>query len=64
MFPQFLEGVAMFKTTYHRDGSVTLWNVYTQQWERTSKPSDHVLASLSYGERRRVCRHCGIEYSG
>jgi len=47
----------LYKTTYHRDGSVTLWNVYTQDWERTSSPSDRVLSSLDADERRRVTRH-------
>lgn len=54
----------MQKITYHRDGSVTLWNVYTQNFHRTAKPSDAILSSLSEKERRRVCRHCGIEYAG
>jgi hypothetical protein len=47
------------KTTYHRDGSVTLWNVYTQQWDRSKRFSDNVLASLSEPERSRVMRHIG-----
>ena len=51
----------MGKITYHRDGSITVWNVYTQSWLRTTKPSDRILASLNDRERRRVCRHCGIE---
>lgn len=46
-----------YRTTYHRDGSVTLWNVYTQSWERTSRPADEVLASLSSKENERVQRH-------
>ena len=50
------------KTTYHRDGSVTLWNVYTQTRQRfypsTRYPvSERILASLSYEERERVERH-------
>lgn len=50
----------MCKTKFHRDGTVTVWNVYTQQWERTGRPSDRVLASLESKERERVIRHCGI----
>jgi hypothetical protein len=46
-----------YRTTYHRDGSVTVWDVYTQAWLRTSRPSDRVLASLSQEERRRVLAH-------
>lgn len=45
--------------TFHRDGSVTVWNVYTQSWVRTSRPSDQILSSnRSY--RERIKRHCGI----
>lgn len=47
----------MLETRFHRDGTVTVWNVYTQQWERTGNPSDRVLASLETQERRRVMRH-------
>ena len=50
-----------YRTTYHRDHTVTVWNVYTQQWERTDRPSDRVLASLSEPERARVMRHCGLD---
>lgn len=46
-----------YRTTYHRDGSVTVWNVYTQSWTRTGRPSDRVLASLRPAERERVVRH-------
>ena len=46
-----------FKTTFHRDHTVTLWNVYTQQWVRLSDPSDRLLASLSPKEREKVQRH-------
>jgi hypothetical protein len=47
-----------YATTYHRDGSVTVWDVYAQQWLRTSRPSDRILASLSASERSRVVLHC------
>jgi hypothetical protein len=49
-----------YRTKFHRDGSITVWNVYTQSWERTSRPSDRVLASLEPKERDRVRRHCGL----
>lgn len=45
------------KTTFHRDGTVTIWNVYTQGWQRTANPSDEVLASLDSKVRERVIRH-------
>lgn len=47
--------------TYHRDGSVTLWNVYNQQWERLDEPSDRILASLNVSQRERVIKHCRID---
>lgn len=46
-------------TTLHSDGTVTMWNVYTQTWERGS-PSDRLLASLESDARDRVMRHMGI----
>lgn len=49
------------KITYHRDGTVTLWNVYFQQWERTERPSDRVLASLDQKDKARVIKHCNLE---
>jgi len=49
-----------YKTTFHRDGSITVWNVFTQTWHRTSRPSDRLLATLEEAERRRVVRHCGL----
>ncbi len=45
------------KTTYHRDRSVTIWNVYTQQWEHTATPSDRVLASCEQDERAKILHH-------
>lgn len=44
------------RTTYHRDGSVTVWNVFTQTWTRTRHPSDKLLSSLG-AERERVIQH-------
>jgi len=46
-----------FDTKYHSDGTVTLWNVYEQQWERGSLFPDHVWASLSNEERRKIHQH-------
>jgi len=50
-----------YRTIFHRDGSVTVWNCLTGNWHRTSNPSDSLLATLSEPERSRVMRHCGIE---
>lgn len=46
-----------YRTTYHRDGSVTIWNSYTQTWIRTRKPSDQLLSTLSHAEVDRVKKH-------
>ena len=45
------------KLTLHRDGSVTLWDVYVQQWTRTDAPSDALYATLTSAERARIDRH-------
>jgi hypothetical protein len=45
------------RTTLHRDGSVTVWDVFAQGWERTRKPSAKILASLGHDERERVLAH-------
>ena len=49
------------KTKFHRDGSVTVWDVYCQQWVRTFRPVDYVLASLPSKVRDRVMQHCAME---
>ena len=46
-----------YDTTYHRDGSVTIWDCHAQGWIRTSRPSDEVLVSLSLDEREKVIAH-------
>ena len=43
-------------TTLHRDGTVTMWNVYTQTWARGC-PSDRLLATLESDVRDKVMRH-------
>ena len=52
------------RTTYHRDGTVTLWDVYAQGWTRAAGFSDDVYASLDHRERCRVSRHCGETLAG
>lgn len=50
-----------YATTYHRDHSATVWDVYTQSWQRYyQRPSDAVLASLPARERERVMRHVPV----
>jgi len=52
-----------YKTKFHRDGTVTIWDVYQQVWRRTAAPSDHVLASLPKKDRDRAIKHCKMEDS-
>lgn len=46
-----------FESTFHRDGTVTVWDVHSQGWTRTANPSDSLLASLSPDERAKVIAH-------
>lgn len=50
-----------YETTFHRDGTVTIWDVYSQSWVRTRNPSVQLLASLGGDERGRVLAHCDPE---
>jgi len=47
------------KNTYHRDGTVSHWDVYNQQWKRlpAEQISDSVLASMNDNERQRIARN-------
>lgn len=49
-----------YRTIFHRDGSITVWNCLTGNFHRTSTPNNELLATLSESERSRVIRHCGI----
>jgi hypothetical protein len=51
--------LAADRVTFHRDCTITVWNVYTQTWLRTGRPSDALLASISEPQRARVIRHTG-----
>jgi len=46
-----------YATTYHRDNTVTIWDVYQQAWVRLSHVPDHVLYALGEAERERVKSH-------
>ena len=48
----------MTTSTFHRDGTITLWHVYRQQWVRMAATaiSDETLATLSQRERARALR--------
>ena len=43
-----------YRTTFHRDGTMTIWDVYTQSWVRTPDPSDKLLAFMSQLTRERA----------
>jgi Zn-finger protein len=45
------------KTTYHRDGTVTIWDCVQQSWVRGNNPSDALLATLDNEERERMIKH-------
>jgi late competence protein required for DNA uptake (superfamily II DNA/RNA helicase) len=48
-----------YRTTYHRDGTITVWDVYLQAWRRLAATDvgDEILASLPASERARIARH-------
>lgn len=47
-----------YRSVFHRDNSVTFWDVYQQQWVRYAAVSipDRLLATLPSNERDRVLR--------
>jgi hypothetical protein len=48
----------MYRTVYHRDGSVTYWSVHQQRWMRRAHyVPDADLAAMSERERQRVLRN-------
>lgn len=51
--------MSSYKTTYHRDGTITYWDVYEQVWHRASSAdiSDRIMASFSHEEREKIERH-------
>jgi hypothetical protein len=48
-----------YTTKFHRDGSITYWDVFFQGWVRVSalSVSDRALATLSDGDRSRTASH-------
>ena len=42
---------------YHRDGTVTLRDVFSQTWIRTANPSDQLLGGFPRPEIDRIQRH-------
>ncbi len=51
-----------YGNTYHRDGTVTYWDVYRQAWTRVAaeKISDESLATMGQPARDRIERHIMI----
>jgi hypothetical protein len=45
-----------YAMTFHRDGTVSYWDVFEQQWRRGADASipDAVLASMNNAERYRI----------
>jgi hypothetical protein len=53
----------MYETTFHRDGTVTVWDAHAQQWTRTAFPSSELLATLMPLEREKVMRHIEAQFN-
>ena len=51
--------MSSYKTTYHRDGTITYWHVYDQTWRRVRAAdiSAESLATMSNEERAQIERH-------
>ena len=47
------------QTTYHRDGTVTMWDCIQEQWVRIDSLDPELSATLSEPERSRIARHVG-----
>lgn len=47
-----------YRSTFHRDGTVSFWNVLEQRWERrhAAHIPDAVLATLNDAERNAIAR--------
>lgn len=55
MTPKIKRG---YQSTFHKDGSVSYWDIFCQRWSRqqAERISNNVLASMSAGEREIVTR--------
>lgn len=45
-----------YQTTFHRDGTVSYWSVYRQQWERKAADAiaDEDTAAMRSEDRERI----------
>lgn len=55
-----------YSTTYHRDGTVTIWDSYSQSWTRIEatelvREGGRIMATLSDAERQRIERMAARE---
>ena len=51
----------MKKNTNHRDGTVTYWSIYQQQWVRHAESvPDEEYAAMGEAERERAIKHLGV----
>jgi len=52
--------MSTYRTTYHRDGTITVWDVYSQQWVRLPArelwDDARLMSTLSDTERQRIAR--------
>ena len=46
-----------YKSTLHRDGSVSFFDIYLQQWRRSTEVGNIVLATLGDIERTKIKNH-------
>lgn len=51
---------AKYASTYHRDGTLSYWDVMTQAWRRTDWMSDETLSTVDASERSRIVAHLGL----
>ena len=48
------------RTIYHRDHTVTVWDIYSQSFaRRLARVPDRILATMSDAERARIACHTG-----
>lgn len=45
-----------YRSTFHRDNTISFWDVFCQQWRRISLQSfsDREIATMRSGERERI----------
>ena len=46
-----------YKSTLHKDGSVSFFDIYLQQWRRSTEVGNIVLATLGDTERTKIRNH-------